>query len=42
MIRQGALSVDGEKVSDENFKVTKGKEYLIKVGKRRFLKVVWD
>lgn len=39
LIRQGAVSVDGEKVSDENHRIQKGGEYLIKAGKRRFVKV---
>jgi len=36
LIKQGAVSVDGEKVSDKNFALTAG-TYLIKCGKRRFL-----
>ena len=40
MIKQGAVSVDGEKVTDENLDLNGGQEYLIKVGKKRFLKIV--
>jgi tyrosyl-tRNA synthetase len=39
MIKQGAVSVDGEKVTDENLALNGGREYLIKVGKKRFLKI---
>ena len=39
MIKQGAVSVDGEKVADENLALNGGQEYLIKVGKKRFLKI---
>ncbi|HKI49966.1 MAG TPA: tyrosine--tRNA ligase [Desulfobacteria bacterium] len=39
MIKQGAVSVDGEKVTDENLALNGGQEYLIKVGKKRFLKI---
>ena len=40
MIKQGAVSVDGEKVTDENLALNGNQEYLIKVGKKRFLKIV--
>ncbi len=39
MIKQGAVSVDGEKVADENLALNGNQEYLIKVGKKRFLKI---
>jgi len=38
LVKQGAVSVDGEKVSDKDFSLTPG-SYLIKCGKRRFLKL---
>jgi tyrosyl-tRNA synthetase len=38
LINQGAVSIDGEKVTDINQTVDKGK--IIKVGKRRYLKTV--
>ena len=38
LVKQGAVSVDGEKVSDKDFSLTVG-SYLIKCGKRRFLKL---
>ena len=40
MIKQGAVSVDGEKVTDENLALNGNQEYLIKVGKKRFLKIL--
>lgn len=36
LIKQGALSVDGEKVKDGNYQLMIGGPYLIKLGKRRF------
>lgn len=39
MIRQGAVSVDGEKVSDENHALSGDRDRLLKVGKKRFLKI---
>jgi tyrosyl-tRNA synthetase len=41
MIQQSAVSIDGEKVTDVNMFVTPQGEKLIKVGKRRFCKVVF-
>ncbi|MCF7822220.1 MAG: tyrosine--tRNA ligase [Mariprofundaceae bacterium] len=37
MIRQNALSVDGEKISDKDYQLNPGGPYLIKLGKRRFI-----
>ncbi|MDH3975770.1 MAG: tyrosine--tRNA ligase [Deltaproteobacteria bacterium] len=37
-VKQGAVSLDGEKVTDENAQVPAGREYLVKAGKRRFIK----
>ena len=39
LFNQGAIRIDGEKVEDMNTMLSKGTEYIIKVGKRRFLKV---
>ncbi len=39
LIRQGSVTVNGEKISDVNQKLPGNKEYLIKVGKKRFLKI---
>jgi tyrosyl-tRNA synthetase len=40
LIKQGAVSVDGEKWKDPDRMLDRGKEYLLKVGKRRFLKII--
>ena len=39
LINQGAIRIEGEKVSDMDMILSNGTEYIIKVGKRRFLKV---
>jgi len=39
LIKQGGVTVDNEKWSDPNRKLTPG-EYLLKVGKRKFLKLI--
>ncbi|MBI2620505.1 MAG: tyrosine--tRNA ligase [Ignavibacteriales bacterium] len=39
LIEQGGVSIDGEKVTDLNAPVPRKKEFILKVGKRRFLKV---
>jgi len=40
LIKQGALSVDGERVTDRDYQLSPGGSYLIKLGKRRFLRLV--
>jgi tyrosyl-tRNA synthetase len=37
MIKQNALSIDGEKISDKDHQLKPGGPYLIKLGKRKFL-----
>ena len=39
MISQGAVRLDGEKVTNVNLVINKGSEAVIKVGKRRFIKI---
>ena len=39
LVRQGAVSLDGEKITDENFQLNGNQAYLIKVGKKRFLQI---
>ena len=39
LIKQGAIRVDNEKITDESHILLKGKEVGIKVGKRRFIKI---
>ena len=40
LIKQGAIRVDNEKITDESHILLKGKEVIIKVGKRRFIKII--
>jgi len=40
LIEQGGVSIDGERVSDANAPLPDKKEFILKVGKRKFLKVV--
>ena len=42
MIKQGAVRLNGELVSDINFAIKSkiDREFILKVGKRRFLKVL--
>jgi len=37
MVKQNALSIDGEKVADKDLQLKPGGPYLIKLGKRKFL-----
>ena len=39
LLNQGAIRIEGEKVCDMDMILSNGTEYIIKVGKRRFLKV---
>ncbi len=41
MIQQGAVSIDGQKVESIETELSPQGEYLLKVGKRRFCKVVF-
>jgi len=40
LIDQGAVSIDGDKIGDQQFQVPVDGEHIIKVGKRRFLRIV--
>jgi tyrosyl-tRNA synthetase len=40
MIKQGAVSINSEKISDENYQINIEGELIIKVGKRKFLKLI--
>jgi tyrosyl-tRNA synthetase len=42
LIKQGGVTVNNEKWSDPDRKLPAGKEYLIKVGKRRFFRIAAD
>jgi tyrosyl-tRNA synthetase len=39
LIQQGSVTINGEKISDVNQELPGNLEYLIKVGKKRFLKI---
>ncbi len=39
LIKQGALSVNGEKITDKDYHLLPGGPYLIRLGKRRFLRL---
>ena len=40
MVKQGAVSIDKNKVDDVNFMLKKGVEIVLKVGKRKFLRIL--
>jgi tyrosyl-tRNA synthetase len=40
LIEQGGVSIDGERVTELNATVPDKKEFILKVGKRRFLKII--
>lgn len=40
LVEQGGVSIDGERISDVNAPLPQKNEFVVKVGKRRFLKVV--
>jgi tyrosyl-tRNA synthetase len=40
MIQQNAVDVDGERVTDINFRVSPGGQKIAKIGKRKFLKII--
>jgi len=42
LIRQGAVSINGEKISDLDLQLDGNKTYLIKVGKKKFLQITAD
>jgi tyrosyl-tRNA synthetase len=42
LILQGAVEVDGERLPDPNHPLQAGREYLIRVGKRRFKRVILE
>jgi tyrosyl-tRNA synthetase len=42
LIEQGAIEVNGERISNIEFKISPSTEYHIKVGKKRFLKVIFS
>ena len=39
MIQQGAVKIDGEKVSDKGLEIDRGKVIVAQVGKRKFARI---
>lgn len=39
LIMQGGIEINGERITDQNYRFTKTGEYTIKVGKKRFLRI---
>ena len=39
MIQQGAVKIDGEKVTDKSLRITPGKDSVFQVGKRKFARI---
>ncbi|MGA9365668.1 MAG: tyrosine--tRNA ligase [Bacteroidota bacterium] len=40
LVQQGGVTIDGKKISDVNFVLVLDREVILKVGKRRFLKII--
>ncbi len=40
LIQQGGVTLDGDKVTDTNMTIKFGKEQILKVGKRKFIKLL--
>ena len=40
LIKQGAVSLNGERISDPDYELVPTNETIVKVGKRRFLRIV--
>jgi tyrosyl-tRNA synthetase len=39
MIKQGAVRIDGERITDKGLSIAAGNTYVFQVGKRRFARV---
>ncbi|MCI0450667.1 MAG: tyrosine--tRNA ligase, partial [Chlorobi bacterium] len=39
LIKQGGVYIDGEKITDDKFVVKAEKDFILKVGKRKFVKI---
>jgi len=39
LIRQGAVRVEGERITDKDYQITSGKVVLVRVGKRRYARI---
>ncbi|MDD5455477.1 MAG: tyrosine--tRNA ligase [Candidatus Margulisbacteria bacterium] len=42
MIEQGAVSIDGQKITDPLFKISTKNDCVLKVGKRKFARIKWQ
>ncbi len=40
LITQGGVSIDGEKITDAKYSFSPEKDFILKVGKRKFMKVI--
>jgi tyrosyl-tRNA synthetase len=40
LIKAGAVSINGEKITDDKYLIKTDKEFILKVGKRKFVKVI--
>ena len=40
MIKQNAVRINGQLCKDIQYQIVPGQEYIIKVGKRRFIKII--
>ena len=40
LIKGGGVTFDGEKITDEDFELTLPAEGILKVGKRKFVKII--
>jgi tyrosyl-tRNA synthetase len=40
LLEQGGVSIDGDRITDLNAPIPAAKEFILKVGKRKFLKVI--
>jgi len=40
MIEQGGVKIDGEKINDKNHQLTKGSNFVVQVGKRKFARLI--
>jgi tyrosyl-tRNA synthetase len=39
LINQGGVYIDGEKITDDKYLVKAEKDFILKVGKRKFVKI---
>jgi tyrosyl-tRNA synthetase len=40
LIKQGGVTINGEKITDDKFVIKTADDFVLKVGKRKFLKVL--